>query len=64
MVESRCDLELPQLGKERMGGIVHDRFQLSSHPFLCHCLHTVQFHPQHRDGLSDQFIQFVCATAF
>lgn len=36
--------DLPQLGTERMRGVVHDSFPLPSHLFLCHCLHTVQLH--------------------
>ena len=39
---AECAPELPQLSVEKVRGIVHYRSQLTTHPPLCHHLHTVQ----------------------
>lgn len=55
--------ESSKLGIERMRGVVHHSSDFPSHPPLCHCLHTVQFHPHHRAGLPHQFAQFAGTTS-
>ena len=55
--------ELPQLSVERVRGIVHYILQLSCHPPLCHHLHPVQFHPNHRPGFPNHFVQLDGTTA-
>lgn len=44
---------------QRIRGVVHECFQISFHPFLCHCLHTAQFHPCHRAGLRHKRIDII-----
>ena len=41
----------------RVRGIVHRSSRLSSHPPLCHHLHTVQFHPHHSAGSPHRFME-------